>query len=720
MRGPTLVALALLVPLSGCVGNLPGVTTDGHLTFFQFEPIERGDAAPVAVADCAELQATLADRAEKQALVALDQSVAQQQSYYAVGAMEEDSVMARAPPAPSAAAPSPQSGSAASAQVTGTNNQESGVDEADIVKTDGEWTYVLHGADLRILHSKDVGDVAAYGSMSLGQPQGWGGGGGTLLLEPRDPGNTADDRLVAVLPGQDAAADPRSTLKESLPMQPTSGYTRIVVLSLADRKAPAVVHDEWVEGDAAGARLVAGTAYVVVHRGAKDLGLRTSAWPTELDLAARGLDWPTYQALDAEGQKAVRQEVATEAAAQNKQALRTADLGAQMPAHLHREYGLLVPDVPDDACQGIYTTPDATGRGFSTIVSLGVADPSIPTQSVAVMGGDPIVYAAQDAIVLAAPSQDFWWYWAQPDLEEATDLQWFRLDGLDVVPWASGRVPGIVEDSFDLDVHADTLRVVSATGTYHRGWLPEAALQTAVTVFDAAAGILVPRGTVAGIAPGERLWSVRFTDERAYIVTFNGMDPLFVVDLTGLVPELLGEVKVAGVSTYIHPIGEDRLLTIGYGGGDGGQGLDEGRVLVSLFDVRKPDAPRQLDVLDLGSGTSSGALHEHKAFTYWDAIGTLAIPTQSFGYVRDGDTGPHIGLTLVEVDAGKGTLALRGVVTQSSIMRQDTWGGGVERSYFLGDPGGAVSVYAVSPAGVTAHDLETLRLQGSVAFAPAG
>jgi uncharacterized secreted protein with C-terminal beta-propeller domain len=338
-----------------------------------------------------------------------------------------------------------------------------------------------------------------------------------------------------------------------------------------------------------------------------------------------------------------------------------------------------------------------------------------------VSGGSPIVYASGEALVLAAPSQDPWWFWAQPELEEATDLQWFDLDGLEVRPRASGRVLGTVMDSFSLDVEGDELRVATTTGSWGRWWLDEPEpMMSHVAVFEEANGLLVETGIVGGIAPGERIWSARFTQERAYIVTFEQVDPLWVIDLSGAVPQILGELEIPGVSTYIHPLDEDALLTIGYGPGPGGQGLDWGRVQVSLFDISDVSNPRRADVIDLappGGWSSSGATGEHKAFTYWQAVGTLAVPLSSEGNGSAG-RGYHVGLKLVDVDRERLDLSVRGEIDQDALIDGNaSWVPEIERSYFLGYPEtGPVSVYSVSALGVAAHDLETLEAQGSVAF----
>ncbi|MGY8692449.1 MAG: beta-propeller domain-containing protein, partial [Candidatus Poseidoniales archaeon] len=99
-------------------------------------------------------------------------------------------------------------------------------------------------------------------------------------------------------------------------------------------------------------------------------------------------------------------------------------------------------------------------------------------------------------------------------------------------------------------------------------------------------------GYIGDIAPGERIWSARFVGERAYLVTFENIDPLWVIDLSDPTnPTILGELEVPGVSTYIHPISDNLLLTIGIGPGPDGLGLDWSITQVSLFDVTDPTTP---------------------------------------------------------------------------------------------------------------------------------
>lgn len=710
----------VMVPWAGCLDD--GVPASVRVGLFAFELVERGQPDPVPVRSCAELLGHLNGRAIDEARVYLAQSVANQYTYYGGG----DVMAVAAEDSTAAATGTASPKSAAQAQVTGTNNQEAAADEGDLVKTDGEWTYVLSGGVLHILRSKNVGDVEAYAEMDLGQA--WGG---ELLLERRDARKASDDRLIVVLPWQSAPveSDANDAPKPGgLSISPAGGMTRILVLSLADRRSPQIEDEVWVEGEPRASRLVDGHAYVVVHTWAPQHGLRTYASPNETDLDALGLDWQEYYRLPDVTQKNIREHLARQADKENLRILEDLKLQDHLPTILRSNFGALRPDPRGEAeCRRVSTTDGSTGRSFTTILAFAVGGAKLASSTTQVMGGSSTVYASENALVLAAPSQDSWWYWAQPDLEEATDLQWFDLDGLDVAPKASGRILGTVLDSFSLDVEGDELRVATTTGTWGRWWDdgPEP-MMSHVATFTTMAGVLVTKGIVGGIAPGEKIWSARFTADRAYLVTFRQTDPLWVIDLSGAKPTILGELEIPGVSTYIHPVDDETLLTIGLGPNGDGNGLDWSRVQVSLFDLSNLKKPRRADVLDLtpSEGWSwSSATHEHKAFTYWPEIGTLAVPlSTSLGYESSASwkERSHIGLHLIDVDLEAKELRRGGEVDQDDLLSDGRgYGTEIQRSYFLGYPDeGPVSVYAISALGVTAHDLPSLEPQGSVAFEP--
>ena len=226
-------------------------------------------------------------------------------------------------------------------------------------------------------------------------------------------------------------------------------------------------------------------------------------------------------------------------------------------------------------------------------------------------------------------------------------------------------------------------------------------------------------GRVDGIALGERLWSARFVDEKAYLVTFRIIDPLWIIDLSNpTMPTIEGELEVPGVSTYIHPLDGDRLLTIGYGGDS--EGLDWS-TQISLFDVSDSNNPTLSTSLSLMPADENGgwswgwseATYEHKAFQYWN--GTLAIPMSTYKYDCDEDgwrcTYEYV-TKLVLIDVTGHNLELDGEIHHSDFYNEDNtywYNIDVRRSIFMGD-----FVYSISKGVVLVHNLSDFEMKDSV------
>lgn len=136
-------------------------------------------------------------------------------------------------------------------------------------------------------------------------------------------------------------------------------------------------------------------------------------------------------------------------------------------------------------------------------------------------------------------------------------------------------------------------------------------------------------GAITKLAENEEIYSARFLGKRAYLVTFEVIDPLFVIDLSNpSKPELLGELKVPGYSTYLHPYDENTLIGLGRDTevNEYGRVTNEG-IKLSLFDVKDPTKPRELDTFIAGAaGSDSLALYNHKAFLFSKEKNLLLVP----------------------------------------------------------------------------------------------
>ena len=220
-------------------------------------------------------------------------------------------------------------------------------------------------------------------------------------------------------------------------------------------------------------------------------------------------------------------------------------------------------------------------------------------------------------------------------------------------------------------------------------------------------------GSTPPLAEGERIFSARFLGDLGYIVTFRQVDPLFAIDLSDPAnPTVLGELKIPGFSDYMHPLGEDHLLTIGRDVDEDTQ-IDRGTAL-QIFDVSDPTDPQLAHKALVGEGFSE-ANHNHKAFNFYSGSdsdrGLLAFPFVSY----QGDFSSTLELWDVSVDG----LSRRGAVDHSDLVLTDCGGVPypVEEFYqYCGyDPqitrGVFIDeyIYSISFGGVKVHSVDDLQ-----------
>lgn len=192
---------------------------------------------------------------------------------------------------------------------------------------------------------------------------------------------------------------------------------------------------------------------------------------------------------------------------------------------------------------------------------------------------------------------------------------------------ATGEVTGNVLNQFSMDENDGYFRIATTkNSTWSRFQDEEIESYNNLYVLD---GDLKVVGKVEKLAEGERIYSVRFMQNRAYMVTFKQVDPLFAIDLSNpRDPKVLGKLKIPGFSNYLHPYDNNLLIGIGKDtsetefGGVRTKGLK-----FSLFDVSNINDPKEVDTYVMGdSGSDSIALNDHKAFLFSKEKNLLVIP----------------------------------------------------------------------------------------------
>lgn len=190
---------------------------------------------------------------------------------------------------------------------------------------------------------------------------------------------------------------------------------------------------------------------------------------------------------------------------------------------------------------------------------------------------------------------------------------------------AIGKVPGSTLNQFSFDEWKGDLRVATTIGGQNPFYmLGGDSLIEQISDVYVLGGKLEVKGSVKDLGKTERIYSVRFIEDRGYVVTFRQTDPFYVLDLSnGNSPQLKGELKIPGYSSYLHPLDTHLILGIGR----------DNQVKLSLFDVSDPKAPKEVSKYELAGEYWSEAMDNHHAFLQDDKYKVFFLPGGRGGYV---------------------------------------------------------------------------------------
>ncbi|QLH06247.1 beta-propeller domain-containing protein [Nitrosopumilus ureiphilus] len=254
---------------------------------------------------------------------------------------------------------------------------------------------------------------------------------------------------------------------------------------------------------------------------------------------------------------------------------------------------------------------------------------------------------------------------------------------------AKGSVPGRLLNQFSMDENGNRFRVATTTEYYvqHQGTVRA----NAVYVLDEQLNIV---GGLDKIAPDESIFSARFMGDRLYLVTFQQIDPFFVIDLSTDKPKVLGELKIPGFSNYLHPYDKEHIIGVGRDTKE----IENGRVQqlgvkIALFNVADVKNPKVVDDIIIGdSSTYSESLNNHKAFFFDKKRDVLSIPINSdanslkeipSSKMIAPDYNRWSGFYVFDLDKSDG-FNLKGTITHSA---EDSryYGMGYARTFYIDD-----------------------------------
>lgn len=706
--------------MSGCTGLFDSDEP------YEMVPTDLGDVAKRSIgspnleifSDCDELEIALKQSIEEEARTSLLQAV--DEVYYWGGGMwlEGDAEMAMDDAGSATSSTPPPTTRQEGVDYSGTNNQEQGVDEADFVKTNG---YNIFFVDNGVLH---IMDVPEFGQIEHASTTDIQGSPVAMMLN--------EDNLVVVSTVYNWNIDYDDPLQEAMGWSDdwygwrTNTLTKFTVFDISNSSSPEVNRELYIEGYYMTAREVAGTVRTVTHTWMNIPDLRT--WISYPD------DYWTVDYSEEE-RRNMREVAAQEAMEHNQQVMSEISLEDILP-QVHERIGseIITHHMDGDDCSDFAAPEDALNRGYTSIFTIDLISEELDFEADHIVGNWPLVYSSQDTLIITENAWDWWWFWGHDDLMESTNIHTFDISQPGETTYAgSGRVDGTILDQFSISEYEGVVRVATTTGQWGRWWMenPTPMENHVITLshaldVDTGKTRLLEMGRVDGIAYNETIWSARFVEDRAYIVTFENMDPLWTIDLSNPTsPTIMGELKVPGVSTYIHPLSDDAILTIGLGPADEetGLGLDWSNTRLSLFNVSNFSDPQETQTLSLSpvedptdgwAWAWSEATWEHKAFQYWAPKGMLAVPLNTYRYDYYYDENGHYHYEydwvskLMIVNITEEGMELHGEVDHSQFYDTEEyhwWSSyNIRRSIFMGD-----YIYAISHAGITVTHLDTLE-----------
>jgi hypothetical protein len=554
--------------------------------------------------------------------------------------------------------PRPVAAPAAGPQASATNVQEQGVDEADLVKTDGRYLFAIvnmNGAGgVRIYDTQHQGDqlkqIAAVGFGNELRLKGM------YLLAERQ-------QLVVI--GEQYKNQVRTDAAT------WSSNTSVILVDVSNKAKPRTVRHVRMEGSVQSTRRIQNQLYLV-------LSSHTMQFPSTY----KYLETP--RKLTAAELEREKQQIVTE--------IEQWDISDHVPHY--REPGKPGAHPLIRSGEFYFNPDDVQNYSLTTLLSIDLQAPQFQFNSIGWLGYSGTVYASQKAMYITS------YFYAEDDRLDAQRFPKnmskqlihkfaFKNKGMDYR--GSGVVLGDFGwntlSSFQLDEdNKGHLRVVTHNWNQDKDGKDPAVRSPVVLTALAEHPQHKQLVTLSRLPnkkspkalgkPGEQLYGARLFDDYAYFVTFERTDPLYVVDLRNPRDlKVTGELIIPGFSDYLHPLGDGLLVGVGKEAGE-----EDGRVLqqglkLSLFDVRNPRQPAEVDKLVIGEGgTDSPANRDHHAFTSLAMRGTaitrIALPVA----LVESDTAgnPKNGLHRFEVDRNKRQIRHLGVM-QAVGNNRDWW-----------------------------------------------
>lgn len=539
-----------------------------------------------------------------------------------------------------------------------TNNQVEGVDEADIVKTDGNYIYAAMGDGTVTI--TDIRNPLAMRKAS-----------NIKMDEKFIPTQLFLHNELLIVFGDRYEPYEKEATKERVRIMPASGMTVVKMYNVANPEQPKFLREVGTEGYLNGARKVGDLLYFVTT-------VQPPIWMME-EIEGEGLRPQIYDS-------------------NTKETIKWMD---------YKDIAIL---------------PGAMDPTYSIITAVDLAAPAeSKVETKGYLGGSEQLYMSKDNLYLTATIYDNSSSTAPNGAEimiwnpgtANSEVFKFSLQGTAVVFQNSALLKGHVLNQFSMDEYASNFRVVTTEGNM---WDEKNPSKNHLFILNEKMSVV---GSVEGLAKGERIYSARFMGDKAYMVTFRETDPLFVIDVaTPTAPKVLGELKIPGFSNYLHPLDENHLIGFGYETtAEKVDGSNEPRILtqgmkISLFDVTDFANPTEKDTEIIGGrGTYSPIQYDHKALLQHKERHLFGFPVMVYDVVKQEQLDfQSAGALVYEITSENGIILKGDLLTANSKGQQyEEWEKEIRRLLYSED-----TLFTVSINEVKSYDLNTFEPMGSV------
>lgn len=528
-----------------------------------------------------------------------------------------------------------------------TNTQVQGVDEADIVKTDGTYIYYLTNEKLTIINTENASQMKEMSTIKFDE---------TFTPEELFLNN---DKLIVIGTRYEYDKTERKIGIDEDYLYPNymdKTYTSAKLYNVKDKINPTLERTVEVEGDYLTARMIDSNVYIVSNK-------------------------YMYYAYICNMYKASE--------------LNEDDF---KPHYLDTATSNETKSINFDC---IYYIPEFEDTNYLNIVAFNITN-NQEANVESYLGAGEEIYASKENLYVTKTKYD---YEKNNKTSITTEIYKFNLNNANCTFAKAGDVPGSVLNQFSMDECNGYFRIATTDST---SWNSESNTNNLYVLNENLETI----GKIEGLAKGERIYSVRFMGNRAYMVTFVETDPLFVIDLSNpTTPTVLGELKIPGYSKYLHPYDETHLIGIGedtevvnYGYGD--RVVTNG-MKMAMFDVTDPNNPQELYNVKIGEkGTYSELLYNHKALLFSKEKNIIAFPVS---ITEDDYKVTFQGAIVYGVSLEKG-FELKTKISNSATDYDRYYSRNrVERIIYIKD-----TLFTLSNVLIKAVDLNTFETKGSI------